>query len=198
MNRPFFVMSMACGKGEKGVPHSLKGKRRILVVGSSGAGKSTLARQLGQALGLPVVHLDQLYWTPGWEARSHGEFDALLAEALAGDAWIIDGNYQRTLETRLARADCVVWLRFPRVVCEWGVLKRVLSTRGKTRPDMAPGCPERLDWEFLRWVWDFPKQDGARVKEILARHPEVPVITLENGRRRNRLLREVRENSGRV
>ena len=54
-------MSMACGKGEKAVPHSLKGKRRILVVGSSGAGKSTLARQLGQALGLPVIHLDQLY-----------------------------------------------------------------------------------------------------------------------------------------
>lgn len=172
---------------------SVQRKRRILVIGSSGSGKSTLARSLGEALALPVVHLDRLYWTPGWIARPREEFDALLARELAKDAWIIDGNYGRTLETRLARADCVIRFRFSRLRCEWGVLRRVLATYGKVRPDMGEGCPERFDREFIRWIWEFPKKDGAKADAVLARTPQVPVITLRSRRQADALLREARD-----
>lgn len=169
----------------------LEGRRRILIIGSSGAGKSTLARALGQAAGLPVVHLDKLWWLPGWQNRSKEEFDALLGEELEKDAWIIDGNYDRTLETRLRRADCVIRLAPPRLTCVAGVLGRIWRNRGRTRPDMGEGCPERVDWAFLRWVWHFPEEEGARAQRILARWPQVPVITLRSRRAVNKLLREV-------
>lgn len=170
----------------------LQDKRRILIIGSSGSGKSTLARQLGAALALPVVHLDQLYWTPGWVHRTREEFEALLAAELAKDAWIMDGNFNRTLPRRLARADCVVRFQFSRLACEWGVLKRVVTTYGKVRPDMGEGCPERFDPEFVRWVWNFPKQDGAAADAVLAEYPQVPVVTLRSRREARLLLEEAR------
>lgn len=169
---------------------ALEGKRRILIIGSSGAGKSTLARALGRAMGLPVVHLDKLWWLPGWQNRSREEFDALLAGELAKDAWIMDGNYARTLDWRLSRADCVILLEMPRLVCIAGVLGRIARSRGRTRPDMAAGCPERLDWEFLRWVWRFPKEDGAGARAALARRPEVPVIVVRSRRAAQKLAEE--------
>lgn len=171
---------------------SLQGKRRILIIGSSGSGKSTLARALGEAVGLPVVHLDKLYWTPGWVNRPREEFEALLAAELAKDAWIIDGNFDRTLPRRLARADCVVRFQFSRLACEWGVFKRVVTTYGKVRPDMGEGCPERFDLEFIRWVWNFPKKDGAKAAAVLAQFPQVPVITLHSRREARQLLEEAR------
>ncbi len=171
---------------------SLQGKRRILIIGCSGSGKSTLARALGEAMGLPVVHLDKLYWTPGWVNRTREKFDALLAEELEKDAWIMDGNFERTLPLRLARADCVVRFQFSRLACEWGVLKRVATTYGKVRPDMGEGCPERFDLEFLRWVWNFPEQDGAKADAALAEFPQVPVVTLHSRREGRLLLEEAR------
>ena len=174
----------------------LQGKRRLLIIGSSGSGKSTLARALGEALALPVVHLDKLYWTPGWVARPREEFDALLAAELEKDAWIMDGNFHRTLPLRLARADGVVRFQYSRPVCAWGVLKRVATTYGKVRPDMGAGCPERFDPAFLRWVWEFPQKDGARAEAVLANFPQVPVLTLRSRRAARRLLEEARH--GRV
>src|SRR5207237_10728696 len=75
--------------------------------------------------------------------------------AVAG--WVMDGNYGGTLALRLARADTVIFLDLPRAVCLWRVLRRQLRYRGQKRPDMAPGCPERMTWEFLRWIWSYPQ-----------------------------------------
>lgn len=170
----------------------IKGKCRILVVGSAGAGKSTLAMALASALELPVIHLDKLWWLPGWRNRSQEEFDRMLDRELAKEAWIMDGNYNRTLKARLARADCVLWLDLPRLVCVFSVLRRIAANRGRTRLDMGEGCPERLDWEFLRWVWDFPRKDGAELKKALGRCSAPQVIVLRSRGQANRLLREVR------
>jgi len=133
-------------------------KKRILIIGSGGAGKSTFAVKLGKKTGLPVVHLDSLYWIGNWEHRSKEEFDELLEKELAKSEWILDGNFNRTLPRRLEFADFVIFLDFHPVVCALGVIRRVIRFHGVSRPDMGPGCPERFDPAFLKWVLTFRKR----------------------------------------
>lgn len=145
---------------------------RVLVLGCCGAGKSTFARELGRRAGLPVVHLDQLYWRPGWVEPPDDEWASALDDVLAEDRWIIDGNYATTLPQRLARADTVAVLGLSRAVCMRSVLTRVITGYGRTRPDSAPGCPERLDFEFLAYVWSFHRQHMPTVQSAVERFRE--------------------------
>ena len=96
-----------------------------------------------------------------------GEAYARLDAALAGDAWVMDGNYLRTLPRRLERCDAVLFLDYPRRLCLFRALRRILRWRGRPRPDMAEGCPERLDPAFIRWIWDFHRTQRPRVLELL-------------------------------
>jgi adenylate kinase family enzyme len=132
--------------------------RRVLVIGSGGAGKSTFAADLGARTGLPVIHLDALYWRAGWQETPREEWAARVDELIALDAWIMDGNYGGTMERRLAACDTVVFLDFPRALCLWRVVARRARYRGRTRPDMAEGCREHLTWEFARWVWTYRRE----------------------------------------
>ena len=152
---------------------------RIVIIGCGGAGKSTLARQLGEKLDIPVVHLDKLFWKPGWVQVSQEEFDALHTRELAKAKWIMDGNFNRTMPQRIARCDTVIYLDFSRFACLLGVLKRVLTTYGTVRPDMGEGCPERIDFEFLKWVWNYNKDKRERNYRLLneAEHAETIVLT---------------------
>ena len=154
--------------------------KRIVIIGCGGAGKSTLARQLGEKLGLPVVHLDKLFWRPGWVQVSQEEFDRLHRQELARDKWIIDGNFNRTMAERVARCDAIIYLDFNRFSCVFGVFKRILTTYGTVRPDMGEGCPERFDWEFLRWVWNYNKDKRERNYRLLNETKGVETIVLKN------------------
>lgn len=156
--------------------------QRVLIIGCSGAGKSTLARKLGEKTGLTVVHLDALFWEPGWVESSKEVFDARLMAELEKPAWIIDGNYARTLPVRLQKCDAVIYLDFPRWLCIFGVLKRVLTTYGTVRPDMPEGCPERFDWEFLKWVWNFNARNREKMFAQLQTLPPERLILLRNRR----------------
>ena len=166
--------------------------QRIVIIGSGGAGKSTLARQLGEKLRLPVVHLDQLFWKTGWVEVTREEFDEKLALELAKPAWIMDGNFNRTIPQRLERCDTVIYLDFHRVTCLLGVLKRIITSYGKTRPDMAEGCPERFDLDFLKWVWNF-NRDGKRERyyRLLNEAKDVQTIVLKNRRMVKRFLNSI-------
>ena len=168
---------------------------RIMIIGCGGSGKSTLAQQLGKITGLPVVHLDQLFWTPGWVSVSKEEFDRRHREALARERWIMDGNFDRTIPERIARCDTVVYLDFSRLACLMGVAKRILTTYGKVRPDMGQGCPERFDWEFLQWVWNFNKNKRERNYRLLKDAQGIQVIILKNRRQVRRFLNEI-QNGG--
>ena len=113
---------------------------RIVIIGCGGAGKSTLARQLGEKRNLPVVHLDKLWWKPGWVESSREEFDEKLAAELEKPQWIMDGNFDRTMLARIAKCDTIIYLDFSCLACLLGVLKRVINTYGKVRPDMVSGA----------------------------------------------------------
>lgn len=128
---------------------------RVLVIGSPGAGKSTLAHELADRTGLPLWHMDRLHWQAGWVERDRAEAAAVVMELLAQDRWIVDGNYGSTLALRIRRADTVIWLDYSTALCLGRVLKRWWQFRGRSRPDMTAGCPERLDLEFLLYVLRF-------------------------------------------
>ena len=145
--------------------------RRVLVIGSGGAGKSTLARALGARLGLPVVHLDALYWHAGWVPTPAPAWRDTVAHLAAAEAWVMDGNYGGTLDVRLARCDTAIFLDLSRWRCLARVAWRALRYAGRTRPDMAPGCQEQLSWEFVRWIWTFPHRKRPAVLAQLAALP---------------------------
>jgi len=144
--------------------------RRVLVIGSGGSGKSTLARQLGAILGVEVLHLDAHYWRLNWVETPKDEWRKKVEELVGRDSWIIDGNYSGTMELRLEACDTVVFLDLPRSLCVWRVLKRVVTYRKESRPDMAEGCREHVDLEFLRWIWQYPKRTRPKVIRLLRAH----------------------------
>ncbi|MBK8985762.1 MAG: hypothetical protein IPM39_06720 [Chloroflexi bacterium] len=137
---------------------------RVVIIGSSGSGKSTLARKLGTRTGLPVIHLDQYFWQPGWIETAVPLWQETVHELIQQPRWIIDGNYRQTLTVRLQAADTVVFLDMPRWLCAWQAMRRRIQYHHRPRPDMAAGCRETLfgpDFpDFLIRIWQYP--DRAR------------------------------------
>ncbi len=155
---------------------------RILIIGCPGSGKSTLTRALSRKLGLPLIHLDQLWWKEGWEHVTREEFDSRLAMALNMDRWIIDGNYSRTIPQRISRCDAIIYLDFDRWESLFGIFQRILSSHGKVRPDMSSGCPERFDWEFFKYVWNFNENNRVRNYTYLAQAQHARKVVLKSRR----------------
>jgi len=141
--------------------------KRVAVIGCCGAGKSTFSRRLQEITGLPVHHLDRLLWRPGWVQTPSEEFRASCRAVYAEPEWIVDGNYTSTLEERLARADTVVFLDYSTALCFGRVLRRTWRGRGTNRPDVADGCIERFDREFLLYVLRFRTRMRPRLMRIL-------------------------------
>ena len=169
---------------------------RIIIIGCGGAGKSTLARQLGEKLDIPVVHLDKLFWKPGWVQVSQEEFDALHTRELAKAKWIMDGNFDRTMAERIQYCDTAIYLDFSRFACLMGVTKRIMTTYGTVRPDMGEGCPERIDWEFLQWVWNFNKNKREKNYRLLNETEGIEKIVLKNRRAVKKFLKSLEEEYG--
>lgn len=151
--------------------------QRIAVIGCAGSGKSTFARRLGRVLGIEATHLDAWYWRPGWVATPRDEWRSVQQRLVAGERWIIDGNYAATLDIRLERAGTIVFFDLPRRTCLFGLLRRWARHRG--RPLQAPGCPERLSWELARWVTRYRRHSRPKVMAAIARHaPQAQLIVI--------------------
>ena len=141
--------------------------KRVMIMGSPGAGKSTLARKLAAVTGLPLKHLDAEYWLPGWTEREPAEWDKRLAKIVAGERWIIDGNYGSSLEPGAARADTIVHLDYPTALCIWRACKRIAITYGRVRADSAPDCPEQFDPLFLSYIARFRGRKRAKIVKLI-------------------------------
>lgn len=166
--------------------------QKILIIGSGGAGKSTLARELAKILNLDIIHLDAFYWQPGWVETAKDEWQTMVQDLIKRESWIMDGNYSHTLDLRLPTADTVIFLDFPRLLCLLRVVQRRWQYAGKSRPDMASGCLERLTWDFLKFVWSYPV---TRRPNILARlsnlAPNQQLFILHNPKEVKEFLQEI-------
>ena len=151
--------------------------KKVIVIGSGGAGKSTFSRRLGEKLGLPVIHLDTLFWHPNWSRTPEEDWVEIVRREIARDEWVMDGNFGGTREMRLKACDTVIFLDIPRWLCMYRILKRTILYHRKTRPDMAEGCEERFDLEFILWVWNYPNS-GRRLVAELNRHAGKNIIVL--------------------
>jgi len=168
---------------------------RIMIIGSGGSGKSTFATELGKLTQIPVYHLDAYYWRSGWVPTPNEEWDRFLEELVVQDEWIIDGNYGRTLEVRMKRSDVIIYFDLSPWITTYRVIKRRVTYHGKTRPDLQGGCPEKLDWEFLKWVWNFRRTRRPGILEKLRLYGTGKNIIIFNHVKEVReLLRAVREN----
>ena len=107
-------------------------------------------------------------------------FDKKLEEVLIENLWIIDGNYNRTIPKRLEYCDTVIYLDFNRITCLMSVIKRVITNYGITRPDMSDNCPERFDFEFLKWIWGFNKKYRKKYYKLLLNNVDSQVVILKN------------------
>jgi adenylate kinase family enzyme len=163
--------------------------QRVAVVGSGGAGKSTFAAALGEATGLPVIHLDRYFWHPGWVETPRDEWRQRQRELLAGERWIADGNYGGTFDERFARADTVIIVARNRVGCLTSALWRTTSNHGKAI--QADGCPERFQLEFYRWIWNYRRDSRPRLDAALVKHSHLKIVELRNRRRLRQFLARV-------
>lgn len=165
--------------------------KKIIIIGCGGSGKTTFAKELSKKTGFPVVHLDQLYWRAGWKHASQAEFDSLLKDELVKDSWIMDGNFNRTIQERVKYCDAIIYFDFPRITCLLGVIKRVLTNYGKTRTDMGVDCPEKFDMEFLKWVWNFNKNNRDEYYKILSNSKDRDIFIVHTHKECRKLINQL-------
>lgn len=159
---------------------------KIAVMGYSGSGKSTLAAKLAQYHSFPLLHLDKVHWLAGWKPRDlESQRDILQKFMEENSSWVIDGNYTKNhYDKRLEEADLVILMLFGRAACLAGAAKRRSKYNNRSRPDIAHGCEEKLDGEFIRWILfgSRNKKQRERYAEIVKKYPEKTVV-IKNRRR---------------
>ena len=149
--------------------------QRIIVIGCPGSGKSTFSRALHQKTGIPLYHLDMMYWNADKTTVEKSVFLERLSAVLQKDEWIIDGNYGSTMELRMAACDTVIFLDYLPGVCLDGIKER----RGKPRSDM-PWIETEEDVEFIEFIKTYNEQQKPKVLELLEKYSEKSIVILES------------------
>ena len=147
--------------------------KKIIVIGCPGSGKSVFSRELSIRTGLPVTHLDNLYWNADRSIVPKEEFVSRLNDVMSKDRWIIDGNYASTMEMRMDACDTVFFFDLPTEVCLEGIIQRL----GRPRPDI-PWIEDEgeIDAEFLSFVERYNIDTRPGVLKLLSNHRDKNVI----------------------
>ena len=151
--------------------------QKIIVLGCAGSGKSTLSKQLHDMTGLPLFHLDAIWWKADRSHISREEFDRKLEEILRTNQWIIDGDYSRTYEVRFKACDTVIFLDYSLDQCMSGIRERV----GKARVDM-PWIEQELDPELVQLVERYPEDNRPAILALFEKYPDVNRIVFKSRR----------------
>ena len=149
--------------------------KRIIVIGCPGSGKSTVSRALHTKTGIPLYHLDMMYWNADKTTVERSVFLARLSSVLEKEQWIIDGNYSSTMELRMAACDTVIFLDYPLEVCLEGIKER----RGKMRSDM-PWIETEEDEEFIDFIKRYNEQQKPKVLALLGKYGDKNIIILQS------------------
>ena len=149
--------------------------KKIIVIGCPGSGKSTVSRVLHNKTGIPLYHLDMMYWNANKTTVEKSVFLERLSAVLEKGEWIIDGNYGSTMELRMAACDTVIFLDYPLDVCLDGIKER----RGKPRSDM-PWIETEEDAEFIEFIKNYNEQQKPKVLELLKKYSDKNIIILES------------------
>ncbi len=163
---------------------------RISIVGGSGSGKSTLCNILSKELNLPAIHLDAINFNANWVEIDKDERDKIISTKSEEEKWIIDGNYNKTLKERFDKADLIIWLDYSTFMQLKGVLKRYFKTRNKERLEI-PGCKERLDFNFIKYVATYNKKKRHVIVDYLKDVPKEKVLIFKRQKDLNKWLNEV-------
>jgi adenylate kinase family enzyme len=157
--------------------------KRVLILGPSGSGKSTLCERLGKILGIPSIHLDRHYWKPNWVYTPEDEWRAKVKDLISSETWVMDGNYTSTLKLRSSAADTIIFIDVPRRLSYLRVFTRFLKFRGETRPDLTEDCPEKIDWDFIRWIWNYPNTRRPVILRFLEKQKSTKNVFILRGQR---------------
>ncbi|MDF2802003.1 MAG: hypothetical protein K0S61_1906 [Anaerocolumna sp.] len=165
--------------------------KRIIIVGNNGSGKSYLAKELSSITGLPLVHLDVVFWRPNWEKTPKEEWINKQTELVAKEKWIIEGNHTDTMELRFKSADLIIFLDINRFICLVSVFKR----HGKKRSDMPCYLEERLDLEyikFFRGLWNFSKTRKHTILDLHNKYSDKPFFVIKSRKIMNTWVNQLR------
>jgi adenylate kinase family enzyme len=163
---------------------------KITIFGPPGSGKTTLAKKIGQQLKLPVFHLDKFLWNEGWVLRPKQDFLADHRKLMNLDTWIIEGTSRATLDTRYPKSDLVIYLNPSRLVCLARIFKRFILS-GTQPSDKQNGCPEKISWEFIKYLWAFKKPASQQIKVLKTKYPDTILIEIQSNRDLNKLKLKV-------
>lgn len=140
---------------------------KIAIIGHSGAGKSTLAKELSNYYNCPLLYLDKIQFEANWKSRDKTKARKMVKDfMLENESWVIDGNYSDFYQSeRLEEADQILFLNFSRFNCLWRAYKRYKKYKNQTRESASPGCDEKLDWTFIKWIL-FESRTSKRKKHF--------------------------------
>lgn len=166
---------------------------RISIVGGSGSGKSTLCNILSKELNLPAIHLDAINYKENWVEMNKEERDKIISNKALEDKWIIDGNYNKTLKERFDKADLIIWLNYSTFMHLKGIFKRYFQMRNCERPEI-PGCKERLDFTFIKYVATYNKKKRPIILDYLKDIPKDKVLIFKKQKDLNKWLKKFTNN----
>ncbi len=161
--------------------------KKIAIIGVPGSGKSTLACKMGKLMNIPVHHLDTHLFIKDIKRDQKG-FISIQQKLVDQDSWIIEGCSIKTLEMRFTRADIVIYLRFSRILCAWRVIKRSFTIDQKLSNS---GCASSINWELLKYIWNFEKEKNKRIEELKNLYPQVKVEVFHTPREVKNFLRNL-------